>query len=226
MQFLIDHYDEILALLGTAYALVCGVVALTPTQSDDDALRRFQQRISFFQPRNVPGILKMPGRRPGAPEDPRGTAALVVLLCIAPLLGACGGKGVEVARHAAAGGALAVVAADPILAAEYDRVTAGLDAGTMSEDAAVERLRKLDRAERALRSLSSSLTAVDLALGAYEDGRECGLRPALDGAAAATAELLDAFSEAGLDVPPMVSQVLSIASVFVDAPVCVEEVPS
>lgn len=88
MQFLIDHYDEILALLGTTYALVCGVVALTPTKEDDRALARFQQWISFIPPRNVPGIVKLPFTRPKRGEDAMGPM-LAVLLCIAPALGGC-----------------------------------------------------------------------------------------------------------------------------------------
>jgi hypothetical protein len=88
MHFVMEHYDEILATLGTFYALVCGIVALTPTTADDDALARFQQRISLLQPRNVPGVLKLPGARPGRCEDAIGPM-LVVLLCFAPLLGGC-----------------------------------------------------------------------------------------------------------------------------------------
>jgi hypothetical protein len=89
MQFLIDHYDEILALLGVAYTLISGVVALTPTREDDAFLARLMQRISFFAPRNVPGVFSMPGRMPRSKEDPRGASLLVVLLCFAPMLGAC-----------------------------------------------------------------------------------------------------------------------------------------
>lgn len=88
MQFLIDHYDEILALLGTLYALVSGVVALTPSKEDDAFLMRFAQRLSFLAPRNVPQRFSLPGFMPGKPEDPIGPM-LVLLLCCAPLLGAC-----------------------------------------------------------------------------------------------------------------------------------------
>lgn len=219
MRFLLDHYDAILGMLGALYALVCAVVALTPTTNDDTALTRLMQRASFLAPRNIGG-LSMPGKLPRQREDGWIDPMLVVLLVFAPLLGACGSSGLEVARGTAAGGALAVVAADPILADAYDRATAELEAGTLSASDFDARLRKLDRAERALRSLSSALSAVDLALAAAEDGHDCGIRPALDGAVDAAREALEAFDAAGLDMPALVGQVLGIGAALVDAPEC------
>jgi hypothetical protein len=90
MQFLIDHHAEILALLGVAWTLVSGIVALTPSKADDAFLVRLMQRVSFFAPRNVPGVFSLPGKMPRA-EDGIGPM-LVVLLCFAPVVSGCGGN--------------------------------------------------------------------------------------------------------------------------------------
>jgi hypothetical protein len=90
VDFLIENRAEILALLGTAWALVSGVVALTPTKKDDAFIARVMQRISFLAPRNIGGF-SMPGKLPKDTSDGIGPM-IVVLLCIAPLLGACGGS--------------------------------------------------------------------------------------------------------------------------------------
>src|SRR5690606_38459198 len=129
-------------------------------------------------------------------------------------------SGLEITRDLAAGGALGATAADPIVADRYDSVTAQCDAGELSADECTIRLRRLDRADRALRSFADSMVTVDLALDAYEDGRECGLRPALEGAARSARELVAALDAAGIDVPPLVTGVLQIAEVVLDAPEC------
>jgi hypothetical protein len=89
VQFAIDNYAEIVAILGAAYALLSAFVAVTPSTADDAALMRVAQRISFLSPRNVPGRFSLPGKAPGKPEDSIGPM-LVVLLCFAPLVGGCG----------------------------------------------------------------------------------------------------------------------------------------
>ncbi len=195
--------DTALKLLGGVVAMLVAIIALTPTKRDDEALRGFLGQLSPVARKTIGG----------------GAVATAVALAVS-LLGGCGGSGLEVARGTAAGGALAVVAADPMLADAYDDARVAFEAGSLSESAYDARLERLDRAERALRSLSSALSAVDLALGAAEDGQACGLRPALDGAVDAAQDVLDAFDAAGLDMPPLVGQVLGIGGVLVDAPEC------
>ncbi len=152
--------------------------------------------------------------------DPRGTEALGVLLVLGVGLSGCGASAIDVTRSTLAGGAIAVVTADPLLADAYEDAQAAFERGDLDEDAVAARLRKLDRAERALRAMSSALTAVDLALDAYEAGEECGLAPAMEGAASAAREVVEALDAAGLDVPPLVMQTLDLAGVFLDAPEC------
>lgn len=217
MSYLIDHVDDLVALLSALYALICAYVALTPSREDDKLLMRLMQRASFLAPKGHPRKLSMPGKMPQ--RDVGIDPMLGVLVLLVPLVG-CGASGLDVARATASTSARGIVDADPILVAAYDRATEAFESGELEEAAFDARLAKLDRAERALRSLSSSLTAVDLALGAYEDGHECGLRPALDGAAAAAEAVVEAFAAAGLDVPAYVTQAVGIASVVLDAPVC------
>jgi hypothetical protein len=61
---------EVMAAVGALWTLVSMVVAMTPTQRDDEALSRvraFFDRISFLLPKNVPSgplwRLSMPGLR-------------------------------------------------------------------------------------------------------------------------------------------------------------------
>ncbi len=203
-----------LALL-TLAKLLAGLARLTRWEGDDHVLARVIRGLEAFASW-IPRLRTT--KRP--PEDAIGPMLAVAIVFGFATMAGCGGSGVEVVRGTAAGGALAVVAADPILASAYDRAAADFEARTLDEASYVERLKRLDRAERALRSLSSSLTAVDLALAAYEDGQECGLRPALEGAARTAREVVEAFDDAGLDVPSLVSGVLDLAAVFADAPEC------
>jgi hypothetical protein len=98
VQFAIDHHNEILAILGAAYALLSAFVAVTPSTADDAALMRVAQRISFLTPRNIPGRFSLPGKMPRDTSDSIGPM-IVVLLCLLPLSG-CAGSGVRRHVHA------------------------------------------------------------------------------------------------------------------------------
>ncbi len=225
-----NHRDEILIAVGSigvaaeggALALLSlarllsGLAKLTGTDADDRALARIISALESF-------AAWIPRLRRGAgapPIDPRGSAALGLVLAIGVALSGCGASAMDIARDTTAGGALALVAVDPVIADRYDALTLDCDSGAIDADTCTDRLRRLDRAERAIRSLASALTAVDLALGAYEDGRECGLRPALEGAARSARELVAALDAAGIDVPPLVLAVANIAVTVADVPDC------
>ncbi len=226
-----NHREELLAAVGAvgvafeggalallAVARILAVAArFTGSTADDRAIARAIGALEAFAGW-IPRLRTRGGGRPAGGAI--GPALAVVLVLGAGSLAGCGASGFEVARAGATGGALAVVAADPILAGAYDQALEAFEAGELAEDAYAARLARLDRAERALRSLASSLTAVDLALEAAEDGQECGLRPAVDGAVDAAAEVLEAFDAAGLEVPALVSQVLGLGAALVDAPEC------
>jgi hypothetical protein len=195
------HHEKIIGIGGVAFLLIVAVIALTPRKDDDEALT---------------GFLRSPIARRLA-----GTGALATAAALAAaLLGGCGGSGLQATRYVVAGTALGVVAVDPVIAEAYDDATADYEVGELTKEAFEGKVRRLDRAERALGAMDRALRAVDLALGAYEDGRECGLGAALEGAARAARELVASLEHAGLDVPPLVTQVLDVALLVVDGPDC------
>jgi hypothetical protein len=63
VEWMLAHAEQIALLCGAFYVCVSCVVALTPTQKDDDALRRFLELASFLRPKNVPGVFSLPGTR-------------------------------------------------------------------------------------------------------------------------------------------------------------------
>jgi hypothetical protein len=70
--WLTENWDLVLEGLGAAYAFASVVVALTPTPRDDAALasvRRFVVRLSFLSPRDVAGVVSMPGSLPDPDDD-------------------------------------------------------------------------------------------------------------------------------------------------------------
>ena len=67
-RWLVDHWPELLA---AAYALASVIVAATPTPTDDAVLARVVARLSFLLPRDVRGILKVPGKEPPRPRRGR-----------------------------------------------------------------------------------------------------------------------------------------------------------
>jgi hypothetical protein len=216
MQFLIDHYDAIIALLGTLYALVCGIVALTPTTDDDRALARFQQRISLLQPRNVPGVLKLPGARPGRCEDAIGPM-IVVLLCFAPLLGACHKH--ELRRQVSVAEALdSAIQADAVAfeaklrASVQDRVMAECITAPDWEACSLRIAQaEADRVERWEASHNAAVTSRDLFVAALRGSQEGQDTKALIRSAAAAvlamAEAANAFG-AHIDIPALVLKVV------------------
>lgn len=159
--------------------------------------------------------------RDGRTSSPSGSAALGALLLIAATaLGGCSMTAIEATQASVATAARLTTAVDPIVAAAYDDVTEGLDEGTLSTEDAAVRLRRLDRAERALGSMRHALIAVDYSIEAYAAGETCGLRAALDGAVAAAQELLRALQSAGLDVPDIVHIAAALASGYVEPVEC------
>lgn len=215
--------------LRTAAGWLGSVALLTPTPTDDrlagrlvralDGAAQGLERLGRIIPR-----LRLGADRKGAPADtltPRGTAVLGALLLIAATaLGGCGMTAIEATQASVATAARLTTTVDPIVAAAYDDVTEGLDDGTLSTEDAAVRLRRLDRAERALGSMRHALIAVDYSIEAYSAGETCGLRAALDGAVSAAQELLRALDAAGLDVPDIVHIAAALASGYVEPVEC------
>jgi hypothetical protein len=70
VEWVLAHAEQIALLCGAFYVCVSCVVALTPTQRDDEALRGLTAYIrplmeyaSFLRPRDVPGVFSLPGQR-------------------------------------------------------------------------------------------------------------------------------------------------------------------
>lgn len=63
------HWAAISIIAAVGWAGISAVVALTPSQEDDKALARVAQRISFFKPANVKGVLSAPGMREEAEPE-------------------------------------------------------------------------------------------------------------------------------------------------------------
>jgi hypothetical protein len=198
---LATHGPLLLSILGLIFFILAAGVSLTKSKEDDKTL---------LEALNSPLAKKLASG---------GAVALAGGLAAA-LLGGCGMSAIDVTRTTIAGGALAVVSVDPILVDQYADAESAYEAGTLTKDSYEAKLRRLDRAERALRSFSSALNAVDLALDAYEDGRECGIAPALEGAVASASEVVASLRAAGLNVPPLVTSIVEMATVFLDAPEC------
>ncbi len=155
-------------------------------------------------------------------DQAKTTLAVLLIAGLAMTSAACGGtqSGASIARYTALGGALAATAVDPIIASAYERATEQFEAGQLSRDDFEVKLRRLDRADRALKSLTQALYAVDLAVFAAEAGHQCGLEPALGAAVHAAVRVLNALVEAGIDPPPELEAASTVVSVFVPAPEC------
>lgn len=216
------------ALRGLAASLA-QLSVLTTTLVDDRAVGRLArgldwaaealERVQRIIPRLRLGARR--GESQAPPVDPRGTAMLGVLLVVlASTLGGCGMSAMDATRASVATTARMTTAVDPIIAAAYETLADGLDAGTVDAEDGAVRMRRLDRAERALASLRHALIAVDLSLDAGEAGAECGLQAALDGAVSAIAELLRALDSAGLEVPALLHIGVAFADGYVDPVEC------
>lgn len=48
MNWIIEHYKDVLAVIGAAVSLATLIVALTPTQKDDDVLAKVIKFLSAF----------------------------------------------------------------------------------------------------------------------------------------------------------------------------------
>ena len=55
IQFITQHYDEILQILGTVVALATLIVKLTPTQTDDSVLAKIINVLSALSLCNADG---------------------------------------------------------------------------------------------------------------------------------------------------------------------------
>ena len=55
IQFITQHYDEVLQLLGAIVALATLIVKLTPTQKDDNVLAKIIKILSALSLCNVDG---------------------------------------------------------------------------------------------------------------------------------------------------------------------------
>jgi hypothetical protein len=245
-----EHWDDLLLAIGligvacetvlaSLRALVAGLRSLalvgqriamrTRTQRDDRAVERVigwlahaadvLDRASAIVPRLRAGA----GRRATPPPVPRGIHGALALafafLAIAQT--GCGGsqRGSTIARATATSGAMVVVVADGLVADAYDRLTEQCDAG--ERDDCAERLRRLDRAERALGSLVHALRAVDAVIMAGQASRHCTEWEVISAVSRAARELALALTEAGIDVPRQVRHLLDMAEGLLGAPECV-----
>ena len=68
--WIVSHQAELIAAAGALWTAVSIIVRLTPTPVDDEYLSRAREafeRISFFQPQNVQGLLSVPGKKAKRP---------------------------------------------------------------------------------------------------------------------------------------------------------------
>ncbi len=128
------------------------------------------------------------------------TEPMLVLLLVAPLLGACGGGNFGPVRATTVAGVLAVSAVDPVISDAYDDVQRGLAEGELDEAAGAERLSLLDRVSRGLDGFVHALTAVHVSL-TDSSGDGCVARAIIERAEAAAREVTAALEAARLDVP-------------------------
>lgn len=69
LDWIIEHWDYFVAAAVALYVLISFIVWLTPTRADDVWWKRTMERVSFLKPKNIPGLLSLPGVR-DEPEDP------------------------------------------------------------------------------------------------------------------------------------------------------------
>jgi len=237
VDWLVAHWDDILIIIGSV-GVACegtilalralvgslrGLAKMTPTKRDDDALATVYRALTnaaLWVEQVHQAIPRL--RTNGTSRKGRASTALVLALVV---MSGCGGRGLDIAQQTAAGGAIAVTAVDPVIADAYQRAIADFEAGVITPEAYHAKMVRLDRAERALRSLSHALMAVDYAVASYEDGRECGVKRALSAASRAAHEVVEALDAAGVDIPSRVYDVIEVAAGLLqgDAFTCGEE---
>lgn len=62
--------ETVVAAIMGLWTFLSLVVKFTPTKADDEALgraRAWLERVSFFQPKNSPGLLSLPGKKAARP---------------------------------------------------------------------------------------------------------------------------------------------------------------
>lgn len=60
IQFLMEHYDEMLEIAGTVIGLASMITAITPTPNDDAIVHKISDWFSILKPHNADGTLKLP----------------------------------------------------------------------------------------------------------------------------------------------------------------------
>lgn len=60
MEFLTNHWDEILEIIGAALGLASMITALTPTPKDDAVVHKILDFFSVLKPFTAKGTLKLP----------------------------------------------------------------------------------------------------------------------------------------------------------------------
>lgn len=135
----------------------------------------------------------------------------ILLLCVH--LSGCGGttEGLRIARQVSIGGALATAVVDPLIADAADRLEERLAAGEITEAEYAKSEKRIERANRAMKSMNQALLAVERAIAAYEAGAECGVIPAISVAIEAADRVVTALIEAGVPVPEEISALASMA---------------
>lgn len=64
IAFILAHWDVILAVVSALLTVASLVTKLTPSPKDDEVVRKIMAFFSFLQPKDVPGVVKMPGTKP------------------------------------------------------------------------------------------------------------------------------------------------------------------
>lgn len=183
MDWIIEHWDELLEGAGLLLALVSLIIALTPSTRDDRALRQLMERLSFLKPGNARSRnpLSIPGLKPsGVPERKRTTppapprppstllALLVALSAVYGSLEACGPlTPQEAAQASISSGAEALNAVDEEAAERYTRAAEEALQEAASFDEWRESMEPWDRVEKALRATKAALMTLQAALNVW-----------------------------------------------------------
>jgi hypothetical protein len=180
----------------TAYATT------TPQAWDDRLAARLAWVLGFLHA-ILPRVAV--GPRPTKPVDPRGTAAIVLLLAIG--LAGCGGRAENVARTTLATGAHGIVVLDEAAAAKYREIEERCDASADSYEAWIECMRPADRVEASLRGAAHVLRGAEATIDATDAE---GLRRVAPCVARVLGELASALEAVGIQMPESLSNVLRI----------------
>lgn len=70
IQWVVANWGLLAGLITGLLAVASIVTALTPTPKDDEVVRKIAAFLSFLQPRNSAGTLKLPGASPAPPVAP------------------------------------------------------------------------------------------------------------------------------------------------------------